>query len=175
VLHIAVEHAIYLAPPYNGSADPSTSGVWFNGRMEMIRYLIDEVGIDVNTEWWRPGQAGATPMDRVAYRSGDSMDVRELVWFLLDRGADPSHASVSKDDYFGDTSYLSPLEKAQMSPEKRFLEAIQQGSNDSVMTRPDEFMRRNMRPISLYYRRQLNAICATVGRTIFRTIFSSLY
>lgn len=126
VLHIAVEHAFYLAPPYNGSADPSTSNVWFNERMDMIRYLVDEVGIDVNTEWWRPGQAGATPMDRVAYRSGDSMDVRELIWFLLDRGADLNHASVSKDDYFGDTSYLSPLEMAQTGRRKRFLEAIQQ-------------------------------------------------
>lgn len=126
VLHIAVEQAIYLAPPYNGSADPSTSNVWFNERMDMIRYLVDEVGIDVNTNWWRPGQAGATPMDRVAYRSGDSMDVRELVWFLLDRGADLNHASVSKDNYFGDTSYLSPLEMAQTGRRKRCLEAIQQ-------------------------------------------------
>lgn len=126
VLHIAVEHAINLAPPYNGSADPSTGDDWFNRRIEIIQYLIDEVGIDVNTEWWRPGKAGATPLDRVAYHGGNSKDVRELVWFLLDRGADPSHASVSKDDYFGDTSYLIPLEKAQTSPKKRFLEAIQQ-------------------------------------------------
>ncbi|KAK1250086.1 hypothetical protein MKX08_010089 [Trichoderma sp. CBMAI-0020] len=100
VLHIAVEQAIYLAP--------------------------HEVEIDVNTEWRRPGQAGAAPLDRMAYHSGDSKDVRELVWFLLERGADLSHASVSKDDYLGDTLYLSPLEMAQTSPKKRFLAAIQQ-------------------------------------------------
>ncbi|PON28470.1 hypothetical protein TGAM01_v202964 [Trichoderma gamsii] len=126
VLHSAVEQAISSAPSYNGSADPSTSDVWFNERMDMVRYLVDEVGIDVNTEWWRPGQAGATPLDRVAYHGGDSKDRRELVWFLLDRGADLNHASVAKDDYFGDTSYLSPLEMAQTGTRKRFLEAIQQ-------------------------------------------------
>ncbi|UKZ63360.1 uncharacterized protein TrAtP1_004590 [Trichoderma atroviride] len=126
VLHFAVEHATYLAPPYNGSADPSTSNVWFNERMDMVRYLVDEVGIDVKTEWWWPGLIGATPLDRVAYHSGDSKDVRELVWFLLDRGADLNHASFCQDDHFGDISYLSPLEMAQTRPRKRFLEAVQE-------------------------------------------------
>lgn len=131
VLHAAVERAVQYAPPFNGSISPSTGNIWFNERMAMIRYLVDEVAIDVNSEWWRPGKAGATPLDFVAYHSSSNKDVRELVWFLLDRGADLNHASVLKygykDQYIGTgISYLSPLEVAQQSSDKRFLEAIQE-------------------------------------------------
>ncbi|KAL7927958.1 hypothetical protein ACQKWADRAFT_325270 [Trichoderma austrokoningii] len=130
VLHIAVEQAACEAPRINDSASPSASNGYFNKRMEMVRYLVDEVGIDVNAEWWRPGQSGATPLDRVAHHFGGHRDVRELVWFLLDRSANPNHASVldyNKGQYVGTgVSYLSPLAVAQRSFVKHLLEAIQQ-------------------------------------------------
>lgn len=129
VLHAAVVHAVYSAPPFDGSAEPSTSNVWFNERMAMVRYLVDEAGIDVNTEWWRPYQTGATPLDFIAwYNTGK--DVRELIWFLLDRGADVNHVSVLAGGYLGDDgSYLSSLEiahRGNRSPNTPFLNAVQQ-------------------------------------------------
>lgn len=130
VLHAAVEHAVYNAAPFNGSTSPSTSNIWFNERMAMVRYLVDEVSIDVNSKWWRVGKPGATPLDFLAgYRS--NKDLRELIWFLLDRGADLNHASILKDGYQGyrgeDIPYPSPLEAAQQQiPNTRFLETVQE-------------------------------------------------
>lgn len=125
VLHAAVEMAVESAPPFNGSTSLSTSDVWFNERMAMVRYLVDEARLDVNSEEWRLGGSGATPLDIVSSHKND-MDARELVWFLLDRGADLNHASVLKDPNRRDICYPSPLEEARLISNTRFLEAIQE-------------------------------------------------
>lgn len=81
-LHQAVQYAAYNAPPQG--SEPSA---YYTQRMGMVRYLVDVVGIDVNAvESW-PGEVGGTPLCYVAYRPYQG-DIRELVWFLLDRGAD---------------------------------------------------------------------------------------
>ncbi|KAL7901063.1 hypothetical protein HDV63DRAFT_364900 [Trichoderma sp. SZMC 28014] len=124
VLHAAVERAVAYAPRFD---DPSSNrSVSFNERLAMIRFLADEVGIDVRTEWWKEGRHGPTPLEYVAnHTTAGVSDVKELVWLLLDRGADPSHTSVLKDSckandgtifYKGpERSYPSPLEIAQES------------------------------------------------------------
>lgn len=137
VLHAAVERAVVHAPRFNDSS--SNRSVLFDERLAMIRYLVDEVGIDVKTEWWKLGRVGATPLEYVAHNSTSGKDVRELVWLLLDRGADPTHASIVKDGckvndgiivYKGpDFSYPSPLEVAQGSNRTHIKEAIKEWQN----------------------------------------------
>ncbi|KAL6908775.1 hypothetical protein GGI43DRAFT_379615 [Trichoderma evansii] len=129
ILHGAVERAVTSAPPFHGSTSPSTSpstsNVWFNERMAMIRYLVDEAGLDVNSEEWRLGKYGATPLDIVSsYKNGK--DARELIWFLLDRGADLNHVSILKDPTRGDIRHPNPLEEARLISNTRFLEAVQE-------------------------------------------------
>ncbi|KAL6887014.1 ankyrin repeat-containing domain protein [Trichoderma evansii] len=121
VLHAAVEKAVYLAPRIIPSADESPDSTWYNERMAMIRYLVDEVGINVNAVWWKPGRCGSTALDCVAYHSNNGREMKELVWFLLDHGADINHASVNTH-----VSYRSPLEIAQDKSSKQFLEAVQE-------------------------------------------------
>ncbi|KAM0483162.1 hypothetical protein ACHAPX_002609 [Trichoderma viride] len=134
VLHAAVERAVVHAPFFDDSTSHRRDH--FNERMVMIRYLVDEVGIDVCSQWWKVGRIGATPLEYVAHHTSSSdKDVRDLIWFLLDRGADPNRASVIQDGYKGyedwiykgpDFSYASPLEVAQQSSRPHVLEAIQE-------------------------------------------------
>lgn len=135
VLRAAVQHAVGCAPRFDDSS--SNRSVSFNERLVMIRYLVDEVGIDVKTEWWTDNGRGATPLEYVAiHTTAGVSDVKELVWLLLDRGADPSHASILKDGckvndgtivYKGpDRSYPSPLEIAQKSYGTLLREAIEE-------------------------------------------------
>jgi hypothetical protein len=126
VLHAAVRKAVDLAPRFVPAADECPNITWYNERMAMVRYLVDEVGIDVNAVWWKPGKCGSTALDYVAYHGWSGRDWKELVWFLLDRGADINYASVLKDAYYGDVSYLSPLEVALDKSNKQFLKVIQE-------------------------------------------------
>ncbi|CAA9958670.1 hypothetical protein PTMSG1_02210 [Pyrenophora teres f. maculata] len=70
----------------------------YTERMAMVRYLIDVVGYDTNMldklPECRRGQSGAmgTPLEYVQDIWSDRMHTRELTWFLLDRGADPTPA-----------------------------------------------------------------------------------
>ncbi|OBT65461.1 hypothetical protein VE03_04944 [Pseudogymnoascus sp. 23342-1-I1] len=68
----------------------------YEERMAMVRHLVDVVGIDVNAPDEPPG-AGVpdrwgTPICYIAKSYGLETDTRELAWFLLDRGADPTPA-----------------------------------------------------------------------------------
>jgi hypothetical protein len=114
-LHVAVEHAAIHAPPYD-----SVRTALFEERMDMVRHLVDMVGLDVDAEECWPGKSCATPLCYVAsYNSGK--DARELIWFLLDRGADPNRAFT-----LGGDRALSALEQAQRIRNTRFLEAVQE-------------------------------------------------
>ena len=102
VLHAAVKTA---ACGYRASADPEKdneeerkSRARWNQSMEMVRYLIDVVGFDVNApdnppecKKCRSGEWG-TPLQYVQQIRIDGRSQRELTWLLLDRGADPTPA-----------------------------------------------------------------------------------
>ncbi|OBT74105.1 hypothetical protein VF21_07101 [Pseudogymnoascus sp. 05NY08] len=66
----------------------------YEERMAMVRHLVDVVGIDVNAPDEPPGRElggfWGTPICYIAKSYGLDTDTRELVWFLLDRGADPT-------------------------------------------------------------------------------------
>lgn len=68
----------------------------YEERMAMVRHLVDVVGIDVNAPGQPPGanlpECWGTPICYIANSYGLETDTRELAWFLLDRGADPTPA-----------------------------------------------------------------------------------
>jgi hypothetical protein len=80
----------------------------YEERMAMVRHLVDVVGIDVNAPDQPPGKGlggyWGTPICYIAKSYGLDTDTRELVWFLLDRGADPTPgldtAKFTKHDKF---------------------------------------------------------------------------
>jgi hypothetical protein len=65
-------------------------------RMEMVRYLIDVVGLDVNAldrpAGRRWGGCLGTPICYVAGIAAVKHSVRDIIWLLLDKGADPAPA-----------------------------------------------------------------------------------
>jgi hypothetical protein len=96
-LHLAVEAAI-LCPKVMkeyGKEGPSYSELeWtYLVRMDMVRYLVDVVGLDVNAPDQPPGarrpDRDGTPLCYIPETGRFDRDTRELTWFLLDRGADP--------------------------------------------------------------------------------------
>jgi hypothetical protein len=116
-LHQAVEQAAIYASSDDGSVRTEP----FEQRMDMVRHLVDIVGLNVNADGLWPGKFCSTPLSYVASRN-DSKDARELIWFLLDRGADPDRAG----PLVGDIRPPSALEHAQSSRNTRFLEAVRE-------------------------------------------------
>ncbi|KAL6897530.1 hypothetical protein GGI43DRAFT_96452 [Trichoderma evansii] len=122
-LHAAVDKAASGSPPHDSSDQPILAAALFKERMEMVRYLVDVIGFGVNSEEWYSSYCclcRATPLYYVA----DSIykkDVREVTWFLLDRGADPDRTST-----MGDRPVPSAIGIAQMRSNTRFLEAVQE-------------------------------------------------
>lgn len=86
-LHEAVKYATICAPSHQSVHD-----TLFERRMDMVRHIVDVLGIDVNAEEWWPGEVGGTPMCFVANFKASSKDTRKLIWFLLDHGADLNRA-----------------------------------------------------------------------------------
>lgn len=103
-LHRAVETAaLYQAYPGEDAnrgeeeeKDAKDSARNYEERMAMVRHLVDVVGIDVNAPDQPPDgkvpDRWGTPICYVTKSYGIKTDTRELVWFLLDRGADPTPA-----------------------------------------------------------------------------------
>jgi hypothetical protein len=115
-LHRAVEQAAIYAP----ADDNSVLTALFEQRMDMVRHLVDIVGLDVNAEELCPGKFCRTPLCYVACRN-DGKDARELIWFLLDRGADPN----SVGPLVGNIRAPS-AQHAQSSRNTRFQEAVKE-------------------------------------------------
>ncbi|KFX98178.1 hypothetical protein O988_04475 [Pseudogymnoascus sp. VKM F-3808] len=93
----------------------------YEKRMDMVRHLVDVVGIDVNALDQPPGanlqgrwgtpicyvpRAYETEMDFGLYR-----DTRELTWFLLDRGADPIRALELAKEVFENQRFVDDVEE----------------------------------------------------------------
>ena len=71
-------------------------------RMAMVRHLVDTLGLDPNApdqpEGFRLGSHWGSPLCYVAGPMVGDRDCRNVVWFLLDRGADPTIAiQIAKD------------------------------------------------------------------------------
>ena len=62
-------------------------------RMKMVRHLVDTLKLDVNARdqppGWRLGNFFGRPLHYIANRSGSKGNSKEVVLFLLERGADP--------------------------------------------------------------------------------------
>ena len=113
-LHHAVEKATILAP--KEGSEPSS---FYTHRMDMVRHLVDVVKLDVNAVQHQLGRQCSTPLCIVAGRPTNQI-FRELIYFLLDRGADPNLNCKTQ----GDTNWPSAIACAQSSGNMRFLQAI---------------------------------------------------
>jgi hypothetical protein len=99
VLHKAVEMAAFgpdsFEDPEKDTEKQRSDRVSQAKRMEFVRYLLDDVKLDVNTPDREPGStrgmssAWGTPLSYVPGIGRPDLDSRELTWLLLDRGADP--------------------------------------------------------------------------------------
>nr|POE98584.1 hypothetical protein CFP56_75513 [Quercus suber] len=115
-LHRAVEVAARLAPQ-----DTANAGQSYRCSMAMVRHLVDVVKIDVNAVHYQAGESCCTPLCYVAQRS-TRQDCRELVDYLLDRGADPHMDTGVHNGLF----WPSAVACAQSSNNMRFLELIKE-------------------------------------------------
>ncbi|PTB42622.1 uncharacterized protein TrAFT101_008288 [Trichoderma asperellum] len=118
-LHEAAEFAAIYALPYGSAADPAHVAL-FRERVDMVRHLVDVVGLDVNSQEAWPGKCRGTPLYYIARRN-NRKDAREVIWFLLDRGADPDLGST-----MGDLQIESAIKDAEKHSNTRFLEAVQE-------------------------------------------------
>jgi hypothetical protein len=113
-LHRAVEQATILAPK-----EGSEPGSFYTHRMDMVRHLVDVVKLDVNAVQHKLGRQCSTPLCIVAGRPTNQI-FRELVYFLLDRGADPNLNCKTQVD----TNWPSAIACAQSCGNMRFLQAV---------------------------------------------------
>lgn len=125
-LHLAVEYAAIYAPYDSPSDTPSDidmalHNVLFKNRMDMVRHLVDVVGLDINAKEPYPGKFCNTPLCYMAHRN-TNQDFRELIWFLLDRGAD----IICDGPIIRGLKVPSALEAAESSRNIRFLEAVEE-------------------------------------------------
>lgn len=89
-------------------------------QLGLIRHLIDVVGLDVNTNAVFPNYTCATPLCRVACLPKN--DPKELIWLLLDRGADLNRGGPP-----GSPSFItSAAEGAKKWQNTRFIEAVEE-------------------------------------------------
>jgi hypothetical protein len=99
VLHKAVERAAFghdgCDDPEKDTEEQQSERAWQAVRLELVRYLLDHVKVDVNAPDQEPGStrgmssAWGTPLSYVPGIGRPDLDSRELTWLLLDRGADP--------------------------------------------------------------------------------------
>jgi ankyrin repeat protein len=91
------------------------------GRLEMMRHLVDVVGLDVNAVEHQVGDSCSTPLCYLAAHRqvGDSQ--REMIDFLLDHGADPDLEPGREGEVF----WQSPNACARQFSNAAFLEAVQ--------------------------------------------------
>ena len=78
--------------------------------MAMVRHLVDTVGIDVNKlDVPRgskvQGQWG-TPLEYIVCMGREDIDAHELVWYMLDRGADPEMALIEAKTNSKQTAFI---------------------------------------------------------------------
>lgn len=112
-LHCAVEKATQTAP--KGGCEP---GPFY---MNMIRHLVDVVKLDVNAVQHKLGRSCNTPLCIAAGRPTDQ-NFRELISFLLDRGADPYLNCKSTPE---DPGWPTAIDCAQSWGNMQFLEAVE--------------------------------------------------
>jgi hypothetical protein len=96
----------------------------FEQRMAMVRHLVDVVGCDVNVVATWAGKWCSTPLCHFANRD-DGRDKRELISFLLERGADPDLAGTIVDENTN-LKLPSAIECAQSGSNTRFVEAVRE-------------------------------------------------
>lgn len=119
VLSVAVMSANGLAPR-NGD-EPN---IYYKMQLDMVRYLINVVKCDVNSEsygaHYASGSSCSTPLCWLV--CNPIGDAREPIWLLLDRGGDVSLQGPSYEHY----SIPSALDAGTESHDKRFLEAVKE-------------------------------------------------
>lgn len=116
-LHRAVEQATASAPK-----EGEEPGSFYTQRMDMIRHLVDVVKLDFNAIKRQLGSSCSTPLCIVAGRPTNQI-FRELVYFLLDRGADPNLNCRTQEDPH---CWPSAMVCAQTCGNGRFLEAVEE-------------------------------------------------
>lgn len=96
-----------------------SSSAAYEAHLNMVRHLIDDIGIDVNVESYWAGSTCSTPLCCIAcYPKGDATLLIEL---LLEKGGDPHLAGPSADDF----SIPSALEAATARQYGSFVSAVE--------------------------------------------------
>lgn len=114
-LHRAVGQATIYAP--KEGSEPSS---FYTQRMDMVRHLVDVVNLDVNAIQHQLGRECSTPLCIVAGRPTNQI-FRELVYFLLDRGADPNLNCKTQEDI---PKWPNAMVCAQSHGNMSFLQAV---------------------------------------------------
>ncbi|KAF2996810.1 hypothetical protein E8E13_001807 [Curvularia kusanoi] len=96
-LHAAVEWACHGWPDPEKTSSAYLEYGSYKERLEMVRHLIDVVGLDVNARDLNTGAfgeyphpSGEPPICFIVRAPWEHRDTRDLIWLLLDRGADPT-------------------------------------------------------------------------------------
>jgi hypothetical protein len=111
-LHYAVNQATINAP--KEGSDPSAADI---SCMDMVRYFVDDVKLDVNAVKHQVGIPCTTPLCFVARRGMTGQDYRDLVFLLLDHGADLN---------LGLHHWPNPVACAESSGNSNFLQAVEE-------------------------------------------------
>lgn len=127
-LHRAVTQATALAP-----AETTDDKMSYAHRMAMLRHLVDVLKLDVNAVHHQLGSRCSTPLCCVAGRHPTKQDHRELIRFLLDRGADPDLVPAPQDGI----NWPSPITCAQSRGNVRFLDAVHEWQTRTKGDGPD--------------------------------------
>jgi hypothetical protein len=114
VLPEAVRSANIYSPKSGESPDAT-----YESHLNMVRHLIDEVGVDVNIGARWPGSTCSTPLCCIAYYpKGDST---QLIWLLLERESGPHLVGPSDDKL----AVPSALQAAVQFQNTTFLKAVE--------------------------------------------------
>lgn len=112
-----------------------------NTRLDMLRHLVEVVGLDVNADGRDPFSlyhSCSTPICITAFRRGSTWRFRGLVFWLLDHGADP-------DLSFGE-GWPSAVGCAERSGNKEFLQALEEWRARKRQTSSTEHFRGSEQP-----------------------------
>ena len=104
-----------------------------NTRLDMLRHLVEVVGLDVNADGRDPFSmyhSCSTPICITAFRRGSTWRFRGLVFWLLDHGADP-------DLSFGE-GWPTAVECAKKSGNEEFIQALEEWRDQKRQTASTE-------------------------------------
>ena len=116
-LHYAVDRATHSAPK-----EGSDTNEWYTRDMDMTRHLVEDLKLDVNAVKHQLNTMCTTPLCIVARGAGTKRDYRELVFYLLDNGADLNLDGGTHSGHH----YPNPVDCAKSFWNENFLQCVEE-------------------------------------------------